>query len=111
MQGGLYKLLIDGQLIAKVSATDLQKGINLATTTNTPQYQQDLKIMIMNEGQFEIERRFRDYAWIQFSFFQEKGLLFANNLAAMDTIRANFSKNIFLKGNFDTYSKLQFPEI
>jgi hypothetical protein len=48
MQGGLYKLLIDGQLIAKVSATDLQKGINLATTTNTPQYQQALKIMIMN---------------------------------------------------------------
>ncbi len=111
LASGLYQLRMDGQFITKVSATNLQMGINLAELTNTPEYQQATKIMLLNEERFEIERRFRDYAWMEFSFFQDKGLLFADNQVAMDTLRANMGKNIFLRGNFDNYSKAQYPEI
>lgn len=111
LNSGEYQLLIDGQKITKVSAANLQMGINLAELTNTPQNQQATKIMILNEERFEIEKRFRDYAWMEFSFFQEKGLLFADNQVAMDSLRANMAKNIFLRGNFDNYSKAQYPEI
>jgi len=111
LNNGWYQLLIDGQFITKVSASNLQTGINMAELTNTPQYQQATKIMILNEERFEIERRFRDYAWMEFSFFQEKGLLFADNQVSMDSLRANLAKNIFLRGNFENYSKAQYPEI
>jgi hypothetical protein len=111
LSDGKYFLKIDGQAITEFTQNDLQNGINLAEYTHTPQYQQASKIMYLNEERFEIEKRFRDYAWIQFSFFQDKGLLFANNQAAMDTLRANFEKNIFLRGNFENYSKAQYPEV
>lgn len=111
MNSGSYQLLIDGQFITKVSAANLHEGINLAELTNTPQYHQATKIMLLNEERFEIEKRFRDYAWMEFSFFQDKGLLFADNQASMDSLRANMSRNIFIRGNFDNYSKAQYPEI
>jgi lysophospholipase L1-like esterase len=41
---GKYKLLIDDQPIESFTATELQQGINLATRTNTPQYQQALAV-------------------------------------------------------------------
>ena len=37
---GEYELLIDGQSVFSGSAKDFRAGINLATNTNTPQYQQ-----------------------------------------------------------------------
>jgi len=111
LKEGMYHLLIDGQHIADIKASDLQDGVNLALMTTTPQYQQATKIMLLNEERFEIEKRLRDYAWMEFSFLQEKGLLFADNQVAMDSLRANMSRNIFLKGNFDNYSKSQYPEI
>jgi lysophospholipase L1-like esterase len=111
LESGLYQLRIDGQSIAEFSSAALQIGINMAELTTTPQYQQATKIMLLNEERFVIEKRFRDYAWMEFSFFRGKGLLFADNQVAMDTLRANMDKNIFLRGNFDNYSKAQYPEI
>jgi lysophospholipase L1-like esterase len=111
LNSGSYEFKMDDQPIGKFSAEDLQRGINLATLTNTPEYKQATQIMLLNEERLEIERRFRDYAWMEFSFFQDKGLLFADNQVALDTLRANMIKNIFVKGNFDVYSKAQYPEI
>lgn len=107
---GTYQLKIDGQLIEKFSASDLAKGVNMAELTTTPQYQQATKIMLLSENRLEIERRLRDYAWMEFSFLQEKGLLFANNQAAVDTIKANWG-NAFVRGNFGVYQQAQYPEI
>lgn len=76
---GNYKLLIDGEEIGIWNAGELAAGINLAKETKTPQYQQALVVMHLNEYRWEIERTFRDYAWMQFGFFQQKGLLFAND--------------------------------
>lgn len=46
---GQYKLLIDDQEIGTWDAADLAKGINLAAESKTPQYQQALTIMHLNE--------------------------------------------------------------
>ena len=59
---GQYQLLIDDEPIAVFTAESLARGINLAECVNTPQYQQALTIMALNEERWEIERRFRDYA-------------------------------------------------
>jgi len=111
LKEGNYELLIDGQTIACYTAAELEAGVNLAKLNNTPQYKQAVKILMMNEERFEIEKRFRDYAWVEFSFFQNKGLLFADNDVAVDTLKANVSKNIFLNGYVDLYSKARYPEV
>ena len=107
---GKYRLLIDNEEIGIWAAEDFSKGINLAALTNTPQYQQALTLMYLNEERWDIERRFRDYMWIQYHFFREKGLLFADNLDAIKAMDENMD-NFWVRIKRDHYSKAMFPEI
>lgn len=111
LTGGNYRLLIDGDQIGTWTAGELAEGINLAADTKTPQYQQALKVMYLNEERWEIERRFRDLAWVQFDFLKDKGLLNADNRAALDSIDANVANNVWLKAHRDIYAKGMSPEI
>lgn len=108
---GSYKLLIDGEEIGIWSATDFAKGINLATIDKTPQYQQARRIMLLNEERWEIERRFRDYAWVQYNFFQPKGLLDINNRKAIEVFEAHQKEDGWLRAKGDLYAKAMFPEV
>lgn len=103
---GKYKLLIDEEEIGIWNADELAKGINLAAESKTPQYQQALSVMHLNEYRWEIERSFREYAWTQFGFFQQKGLLFANDRKAIEVMDENLEKNGWLKGHRDIYTKM-----
>ena len=89
----------------------MSNGINLAKETKTPQYQQALAIMLLNENRWEIERNFRDYAWIQFGFFQQRGLLFANNREALDAVDKEIGKNVWLKMQRNNYAQMMHPAV
>lgn len=108
---GQYKLLIDNEEIGTWEANDLAKGINLAAESKTPQYQQALAVMHLNEYRWEAEKTFREYAWCQFGFFQEKGLLFANDRKAIEVMDENLEKNIWLKGRRDMYVRMMHPAV
>lgn len=108
---GDYKLLIDEEEIGIWSGDDLAKGINLAAESKTPQYQQALTVMHLNEYRWEIERTFREYAWCQFGFFQQQGLLFANDRKAIEIMDENVDKNVWLKGRRDMYSKMMLDPV
>lgn len=108
---GDYKLLIDEEEIGTWSGDDLAKGINLAAEFKTPQYQQALTVMHLNEYRWEIEKTFREYAWCQFGFFQQQGLLFANDRKAIEVMDENVDKNIWLKGRRDMYSKMMLDPV
>ncbi|MBE8715338.1 SGNH/GDSL hydrolase family protein [Sphingobacterium hungaricum] len=108
---GQNKLIIDGEIIGNWSAQDFANGINLATLTNTPQYQQALRIMHLNEERWELERRFRDYAWIQYNFFQPRGMLDANNRQAIELLDEHAPNDGWLRAKRDLYSKAMFPEV
>ncbi len=103
LPGTKYLLTIDGQKIGTWSSVSLEKGINLAEQTRTPEYQQALAIMELNEERWEIEKRFRDYDWMEYSFLQGKGMLFQDDLAAVDTVREAAKTNIFVRGNMDAF--------
>lgn len=103
---GNYRLMIDDVEIGNWTGEALSKGINLAKETKTPQYQQSLAIMHLNEHRWELERNFRDYAWIQFGFFQGKGLLFANNRESVEVMDKEVDKNVWLKIHRDNYAKM-----
>lgn len=108
---GNYKLIIDECEIGTWSGDDLAMGINLAKETKTPQYQQALSIMHLNEIRWEIERNFRDYAWIQFGFFQQRGLLFANNREALNALDKEVGKNGWLRAQRDNYAKMMHQAV
>ena len=108
---GDYKLLIDEEEIGIWSGDDLAKGINLAAESKTPQYQQALTVMHLNEYRWEIERTFREYAWCEFGFFQQKGLLYADDRKAIEVMDENLDKNVWLKGRRDMYSKMMFEAV
>lgn len=106
LEEGNYNLFIDGEKIGTWSADELNKGVNLAAETKTPQYQQALAILHLNELRWEIERNFRDYAWIQFNFFLEKGLLFANNRASLDAVDQEAENNPWLRMQRENYARM-----
>jgi lysophospholipase L1-like esterase len=54
LPAGKYKLLIDDQPIESFTAAELQRGINLATITNTPQYRQALAVAKLDAQRYEL---------------------------------------------------------
>jgi len=110
LKPGTYQLSMDGQVISNWSAKELSSGINLAEQIYTPEYQQALQIMLLNEERWELERRGRMYAWMEFNLLKEKGLLFADNKAAMDTVN-KYSTQFFFGGNRELYTKAQYKTL
>ncbi|MDR2911898.1 MAG: SGNH/GDSL hydrolase family protein [Alistipes sp.] len=84
---GNYELSIDGERIGVWSGAEFAAGINLAVETWTPQYRQAQSVMHLNEYRWEIERTFRELAWIEYNFFRPRGMLGAfdrNSVAEID---------------------------
>lgn len=111
LKKGIYQLLIDGEKIGQWNAQQFAEGINLAAQTSTPQYRQAMAIMYLNEERWEIERRLRVYYWYQFDIFRDKGLLFADNQIAIDTLRSVAKNNVFARGLMPGYLKAMHPEV
>ena len=109
-----YRLTIDGLFIDNVSSEQLENGINLADYPNTPQYQQAMKIMYLNEERFEVEKRFREYLWTEYSFLKKEGLLFADNEEAVNKLKAMYPEirevwSKYMKTIVDTIYKMNKP--
>jgi hypothetical protein len=111
LKDGNYKLVMDGQEIGQWSSKDLETGINLAEQVYTPEYQQAIAIMHMNEERWEIERRIRNYAYVEFDLLRDKHLLYADNKAAMDTVNKESKHNPFVNGDRDNYTQAQFKVV
>jgi len=108
---GQYRLLIDNILIDTLSARQLQEGVNLACYRHTPQYQQACKVMVLNEERWEIERRFRDYAWLQYNFFMPRGLLDVNDEHAAEVFREGEKKDGWVAARRELYDKMIHQEV
>ncbi|RWY50862.1 SGNH/GDSL hydrolase family protein [Mucilaginibacter gilvus] len=111
LAAGNYDLLIDGEKMGSWNAGDYAKGINLAEITTTPQYQQAIQVRELNEERWEIERRLRNYMWMEYDFLKEKGLLYKDSNAAMDTVTKYARTNIFVNGNKDNYSRARYKSL
>ncbi len=106
-----YALKIDGQLIGTWAADEYAKGINMALLNNTPQYQQALAIMHIDEERWTIERRLREYYWIHYSILKPKGLLFNDGLATADSLNKYGKKDFFVAVTLPTYQKARFKSV
>lgn len=106
LKEGQYEVKIDNILIGTWSAAALAEGINLATIKTTPQYRQALRIMGLNNDRRGVENKFRNYYWVEYDFLKEKGLLFARNSAAADTIANHAPKNGWLNAKKTDYEEV-----
>jgi lysophospholipase L1-like esterase len=111
LKGDKYLLKIDDKVIGTYAGNELNKGINLATITITPQHQQALAVMHLNEERWEIERRLREYYWIHYSILSSKGLLFNDSNATVDSLQKYARKDFFVGATLPTYRKARFKSV
>lgn len=110
-EGVKYSLKIDGEPIGTWNAADYTEGINMALITGTPQYQQSLAIMHLNEERWTTERRLREYYWMHYSILKPKGLLFNDGQATLDSLQRYAKKDFFVAVTVPTYQKARFKHV
>ncbi len=107
LKSGQYVLKIDNVEVGKWSAEDFSKGINLATQVRTPQYQQAINVMSLNERRWEIERYFRTYYGIQYRFFRDKNLMYVDDEKSLDTLKKYASSHPLYSVDFYQYARFE----
>ena len=111
LKSGNYNLLIDGELMGTWTGQQFADGVNMAEITTTPQYQQAIQIRELNEERWDIERRLRNYMWMEYDFLKGKNMLYKDNNAAMDSVKKDALKNPFVNGNKDNYSRARYKSV
>ncbi|RFZ91795.1 hypothetical protein D0C36_10095 [Mucilaginibacter conchicola] len=104
---GTYELKIDDKAMGRFSAADLAKGVNMALITNTPQYQQALQILKLNEERGSVERETRDYAVQVYNFARANGIKNDNDPASWAKMRELKKTNGWI--NNDLYERGSNP--
>ena len=108
---GNYELSIDGIVIDTLSAFNLSSGINLSQYRHTPQYQQALAVMALNETRWDVERRFREWAWVNYDFMMPAGHLNDNTEQGAQKFRELCKDNAWLTSKKGTYDQMVHPEV
>lgn len=108
---GKHLLTIDGEPIDTLTAGELASGVNLAAYRHTPQYRQAMAVMALNEERWEIERRFRDYAWLQYNFFMKRGMLEANDEKAARAFREGQKSDGWVAAKRDLYGRMIHKDV
>ena len=111
LQAGQYELSIDGTIIDTLSNAALSDGINLSQYRHAPQYQQALAVMALNETRWDVERRFREWAWVNYDFMMPAGHLNDNSEQAAQKFRELCKDNAWLASKRGTYDQMVRPEV
>lgn len=106
-----FELRIDSTYIGKWTGAQLDSGINLAAYHSTPQYQQALAVMHLNEERWQIERRLREYYWLHYSILKPKGMLYNDRESTMDSLQNYAKKDFFVAVTLPTYRQARFKSV
>lgn len=105
-QSSDYILKIDGQSIGTYTGAAFNEGINLATISNTPQYQQAKKIMDLQLKRKDLEDKLRSFYWVSYDYLYDRGLFLKDSQAITDSVISEAKKNPFIGGKKDAYLEL-----
>jgi len=108
---GNYALTIDGRPIGQWTGAQLATGIDLATLTNTPEYDQAMSVLWLNEERMALESKLRAYYWLQYECFPEIGLQYADNDAASDSVNRIATKNWAVASKKDNYRAARYAVV
>ena len=108
---GRYELSIDGIIIDTLSSAKLSAGINLSVYRHSPQYQQALAVMALNETRWDVERRFREWAWVNYDFMMPAGHLNDYSEQGAQKFRELCKDNSWLASKRGTYDQMVHPAV
>jgi len=111
LPGGNYAVSIDGKLIGKWTGEQLAAGINLALLTNTPQYDQAMTVLWLNEERMALESKMRSYYWLQFNYLKEIGMQFNDNSVAMDSVLSRSARDWAVASKRDNYRAARYATV
>jgi len=111
LAGGEYAVHIDGRRVGVWTGEQLGGGINLATVPATPQYEQAMSVLWLNERRMELESKLRAYYWLQFDYFRGLGLEYADNDVAMDSVVAKAKTDWAVASKRDNYRAARYPAV
>ncbi len=111
LKKGSYQLCIDDILIDTVTAEQLAEGINMADYMHTPQMQQARRLMTLNEDRWDMERRLRDWAWVEYDFFLKNGFPDVTTPEAHAYYEQERQKNWWVASRRDIYAKMENPAV
>jgi lysophospholipase L1-like esterase len=108
---GNYELIIDSRKIGSWTAAELGQGINLAKLTNTPEYDQAMSVLQLNEERMALESKLRAYYWLQFDYLRDIGLKFKDGDATSDSVNSAATKNWAVASKRDNYRAARYPAV
>lgn len=108
---GYYALKIGDVSIARLTAGELKRGVNLAAYPHTPQNQQAQEIRRLNESRWLMEREMREYYWMEYNLMRDKGLLWASNEKAVETLLEHRKTNPFVNMLKDYWLRFMYKSV
>jgi lysophospholipase L1-like esterase len=106
-----YTLTMDGKPIGRWTGAQLREGINLAAQTNTPEYEQAMAVLSLNEERMGLESKLRAYYWLQFDYLRDLGLKFNDNQAALDSVMSAAAKRWDVASKRDNYRAARYASV
>ena len=111
LKKGLYRLSVDDILIDTFTAEQLDEGVNMADYMQTPQMQQARRLMTLNEDRWDMERRLRDWAWVEYDFFLKNGYADVTTPEAHAFYEQERQSNWWVASRRDIYAKMENPGV
>jgi lysophospholipase L1-like esterase len=108
---GNFSVTIDGEPIGKWTGAQLSAGINLALLKNTPEYEQAMSVLWLNEERMALESKLRAYYWLQYEYFKGAGFYLADNAKAMDSLKVTAQKNWAVASKKDNYRAARYAAV
>jgi lysophospholipase L1-like esterase len=107
---GNYTVTIDEKPIGTWTSEQLKAGINMALL-NTPQIEQAMSVLWLNEERMALESKLRQYYWLQFNYLKDIGLQFNDNKAAMDSVASRSTRDWFVGSKKDNYRASRYAAV
>jgi hypothetical protein len=111
LSNGNYSVTMDGKPIGKWSGEQLGAGINLALLTSTPEYDQAMTVLLLNEERMALESKLRAYYWLQFNYLKDIGLQFNDNKTAMDSVASRATRDWAVASKRDNYRAARYAAV
>lgn len=107
LKPGKYAVFVDGKHVAEFSNEELNNGINLALSDQTPQNLQAQKVRELLFKRKAIEDKIRSYYWVNFNYLRGKGMLFNDGEAALDSVVNAAKRDFFVAMKKDDYEEVR----
>ncbi|MBS1605326.1 MAG: SGNH/GDSL hydrolase family protein [Bacteroidetes bacterium] len=111
LSGKSYEVTMDGHRIGAWTGEQLGAGINLALVKTTPEYEQAMSVLWLNERRMELESKLRAYYWLQFDYFRDRGMIYKDDARAMDSVVVKAKTDWAVASKRDNYRAARYPAV